>query len=105
MKKISLVTVMLASGLLLTSIQVLAKNKVIHAKCYLELVGGGFSVNYFSLPAVKSNKIDLATISRLQVIPTGGRKKQSIYKVLECVKEDRLFTNSKANKLERNSVW
>lgn len=78
------------------------ENKQAEVKCYLELVGGGYSINYYHLPLLsKNNKIDISKIYGIQVMANGSKQKRSVYEVKECVLADKKFKSAQARTYEK----
>lgn len=78
------------------------QNQRAEVKCYLELVGGGFSINHYHLPLLnKSNKIDTGVIYGIPVMANGSKEKRSVYEVKECVLTNKKFKNKAARIAER----
>lgn len=81
------------------------QNQKVEVKCYLELVGGGFSINHYHLPLLsKSNKIDTDLIHSIPVMANGSKEKRSVYEVKECVLANKKFKNKAARSAEQKQL-
>lgn len=86
----------------LASLGATEQNKQVEVKCYLELVGGGFSINHYHLPLLnKSNQIDIDMIRNIPVMANGSKQKRSVYDVKECVLANKKFKNKAARRAEQ----
>lgn len=80
--------------------------KAVYAKCFVELVGGGETISFWSvkpsaLRALTHNIVGKEILLVMNAQKTGSNKKVTIYKAKQCVLEEKQFSSARARRMDK----
>ncbi len=103
--KISIITKSFLITALVFSVNIFAAQNTtqnVDVKCFVELVGGGELISFWTAPKNKLKKLAKNIVGK-SVMTSSAKNKKIIYKVYECVLLTKKFKGDKARQLDEET--